>query len=200
MLTTGRSVRGRAIFTIVCGIVLALAGIIAWIYTANQLSSQGITVATNDYGGLMQMFSGNRVNNPLAAIAQANVINEHTMAATGGRTYAQIPADEAVRATAMNSAFLQSALFTSVLAFGLSLLVFGLGVLFIIIGTALNHLSDRFDGLGNALANGGYGANREGVVLDPGVSYSAPVETGYVQTTTDYVAPTYVVDDDTVNP
>jgi hypothetical protein len=128
------------------------------------------------------------------------------MEATGGRTYAQIPAEEAVRATAQTSAFLQSSLFMSVLAFGLALLLIGLGVLFVIIGSALNHLSNGFDGLGSALASG-VGAGREGVRLDPGVSYTAapvqtqyvtpvapaPVATQYVETpTTDYVAPTFI--------
>jgi len=180
MLTTGRSVRGRAIFTIVLGILLALAGILAWFFTAHQLGGQGITVPDNDYGGIMSAFAGHHVNNPLAAMAQAQVINEHAMAATGGRTFAQIPQGEEVRATAQTAAFLQASLFTSVLAFALSLLVFTLGILFIVIGSALYHLSDRFDGLGNALANRGYGANREGVVLDPSVSYTAPTQ--YVET------------------
>ena len=188
MLTTGRSVRGRAIFTIVLGILLALAGLLAWIFTTHQLSAQGITVPENTYGGIMSTFSGHRVNNPLAAMAQAEVINEHTMAATGGRTFAQIPQGEEVRATAQTAAFLQASLFTSVLAFALSLLVFTLGILFIVIGSALYHLSDRFDGLGNALANGGYGANREGVVLDPSVSYTQvdySTPTTYVQNPND---------------
>jgi len=194
MLTTGRSVRGRAIFTIILGILLALAGILAWIFTTHQLGAQGITVPTNEYGGIMSAFSGHRVNNPLAAMAQAEVINEHTMAATGGRTFAQIPQGEEVRATAQTAAFLQASLFTSVLAFALSLLVFALGILFIVIGSALYHLSDRFDGLGNALASGGYGPNREGVVLDPGVSYTAPLATQYVETTqVDYGTPTTYV-------
>jgi len=199
MLTTGRSVRGRAIFTIVLGILLALAGILAWIFTTHQLGSQGITVPDNDYGGLMSAFSGHRVNNPLAAMAQAEVINEHTMAMTGGRTFAQIPQGEEVRGTAQTAAFLQASLFTSVLAFALSLLVFALGILIIVIGSALYHLSDRFDGLGNALAAGGYGSNREGVVLEPGVSYSAPVTTQYVETTpVDYgPPPTYTSDPNT---
>ena len=201
MLGTGRSVRGRAIFTIILGSLLALSGLIAWIYTRAQLAAQHISVPDNDYGGLMSLFSGRAVTNPLAAIAQAGVINEHTMAATGGRTFAQIPAEEAVRATAQTSAFLQSSLFTSVLAFGLSLLLLALGLLFIIIGSALWHLSDRFDGLGNALANGGYGgagrlfgAPAEGVVLDPGVSYTT---TDYVAPTTEYVVPTEYVTDTT---
>jgi len=183
MLTTGRSVRGRAIFTIVLGILLALAGLLAWIFTTHQLSSQGITVPQNEYGGLMSAFSGHRVNNPLAAMAQAEVINQHTMEITGGRTFAQIPQGEDVRNTAQTAAFLQASLFTSILAFALSLLVFALGILFIVIGTALNHLSDRFDGLGNALASGGYGANREGVMLDPGVSYTTTPVQQYVETT-----------------
>ena len=189
MLTTGRSVRGRAIFTIALGVLLALAGLLAWLFTAHQLSAQGITVPTNEYGGLMSAFSGHRVNNPLAAMAQAQVIKEHTMAATGGRTFAQIPQGEEIRNLAQTSAFLQASLFTSVLAFALSALVTALGILFIVIGTALNHLSDRFDGLGNALASRGYGANREGVVLDPGVSYTTPAATTYVEdTTTEYRA------------
>ena len=194
MLGTGRSVRGRAILTIILGTLFALAGLLTWLFTRAQLAAQHITVPVNDYGGLMSMFSGRDVTNPLAAMAQAMVINEHAMEATGGLTFAQLEQADPVRATAQTAAFLQSSLFTSVLAWGLALLLLALGLLFIIVGSALWHLSDRFDGLGNALASGGYGggsrlvgAPAEGVVLAPGVSYQT---TDYVVPTTEYVTDT----------
>jgi hypothetical protein len=179
-------VRGRAIFLIIAGILLLLAGIAAWIFTTIQLDAQHITVPTNQYGGLMTLFSESRVHNPLAALAQAGVIGQHSLVATEGRSFAQIPLDDPIRETALTAAFLQASLYNSVLAFGLSLLTAFLGLLFIIVGSALLHLSQRFDGLGKALAGGYGGAGRlvgapaEGVVLDPGVSYA----------TSDYVVPT----------
>ena len=193
MFGTGRSVRGRALFLIILGSLLLLTGIFAWVFTTRQLSAQHITVPTNQYGGLMSLFSDSRVNNPLAAMAQAQVINEHAMVSTGGRTFAQIPMDDPIRDTAQTAAFLQASLFTSVLAYGLSALAAATGLGFIITGSALWHLSKRFEGFGSALANGGYGgagrlvgAPAEGVVLDPGVSYTT---TDYVVPTAEYVAP-----------
>jgi hypothetical protein len=56
---------------------------------------------------------------------------------TEGLTYAELDRDDPVRQTAMNSAFLQASLFTSVLAFGVSAMASGMGVLFILIGLGM---------------------------------------------------------------
>ena len=52
-------------------------------------------------------------------------------------------ADEltATRNTLMNASFLRASLFTSVLAYGVSLLVMGLGVMFLLLGWAFGALA-----------------------------------------------------------
>lgn len=147
---TGKFVRIMGWLVAVIGAVMVVAGGVTWGFTSSQLSSQGITVAavTEEDPG---PFAGSPVNNPWTAMAQANAINEHTRAATGGRTYAEIPnvstpvedqtdqekADVKARAMALNGSLLQASLFTSVIAFGVALLVFGLGITFVLVGLGL---------------------------------------------------------------
>ncbi len=45
----------------------------------------------------------------------------------------------------MNGSFLRASLFTSVVAFGVALLVFGLGVVFIITGETLRRIAARVE-------------------------------------------------------
>ncbi len=63
------------------------------------------------------------------------------MEATGGKTYAQLDREDPVRATAMNSSFLQASLFTSVLAFGVSAMAAGMGVIMILIGLGMRDVA-----------------------------------------------------------
>ena len=81
----------------------------------------------------------------------------HALTASGGKTYAELGAmitearnanDQATvdkltvqRTTMMNASFLRASLFTSVLAYGVSLLVIGLGIMFLLIGWALGSVA-----------------------------------------------------------
>ena len=109
---------------------------------------------------------------PFTAYAQANAINHHSLAATNGRTYAELGDDinakkaalkaagtsdadiakdadvlklSGQRTTIMNGSFLRASLFTSVVAFGIAALVMGLGILFIIVGFALRTLAVKHE-------------------------------------------------------
>ena len=55
-------------------------------------------------------------------------------------TYAELDRDDPVRSTIAETAFLRASLFTSVIAFGVAGLTAGLGVLFVVVGTALRRL------------------------------------------------------------
>jgi hypothetical protein len=81
--------------------------------------------------------AGDDVNGPFSAYCQAMVINKHTMGITGGKTYAELAKDDPNRATAMDSAFLQASLFTSVVAFGVAAMAFVLGIVLTLIGLAI---------------------------------------------------------------
>ena len=75
--------------------------------------------------------------NASASLDPADIINHHTLGITGGKTYAELPQDDPNRTTAMQSAFLQASLFTSVVAFGVCAMAFVLGIVLTMIGFAL---------------------------------------------------------------
>ncbi|HEY5882061.1 MAG TPA: hypothetical protein VIU11_24340 [Nakamurella sp.] len=117
---------------IVVGIVMVIAGIATWVVISNTLASQRITVAAD-----ADCAAGDDVNGPISAFCQAAVIDKHTLNITGGKTYSELDRDDPNRATAMNSAFLQASLFTSVVAFGVCLMAIGVGAVLALIGFAL---------------------------------------------------------------
>lgn len=121
-----------SISTIVVGIVMAIAGVVTWVVVTNTLSDQKIVVSDD-----ASCLAGDEVNGPFSAYCQASVIDKHTRAATGGKTYSQLAQDDPLRETAMTSAFLQASLFTSVVAFGVAAMAFVLGIVLTLIGFAL---------------------------------------------------------------
>ncbi|MCL1588257.1 MAG: aromatic ring-opening dioxygenase LigA [Actinomycetia bacterium] len=127
-----KTVRVLAVLVIVSGVVFIIAAIGSWAAVKAQLTAENITVA-EDAG----RFAGEAVDGPFTAYEQANVINKHALAATGGKTYAELAQDDPARQTAMTASFLRASLFTSVLAFGVSAMAGGLGITLIIIGVAL---------------------------------------------------------------
>lgn len=86
---TSKSVGLIGLVSIVAGIVLIVAGAVTWGLVSSQLSDENITVSSvsEENPGA---FAGRTVNGPLTAFAQANAINEHALAGSGGQTYAQL--------------------------------------------------------------------------------------------------------------
>lgn len=120
------------IASVVLGVILVLAGIGTWIVVSTTLAGQNITVAED-----ADCLAGDDVNGPFSAFCQANVIEKHTLEITGGLTYAELDRDDPLRETAMNSAFLQSSLFTSVVAFGVAGMAVLMGIVFVLIGLGM---------------------------------------------------------------
>ncbi|GAA5036882.1 aromatic ring-opening dioxygenase LigA [Microbacterium fluvii] len=134
-----RSVGGVKVvgtLAIIAGVVLIVAGVIAWILVSSQLRAENITVPDD-----AAAFQGQTVAGPFTAYVQADIIQHHALEASGGKTYAELAQDDPVRATMMNASFLRASLFTSVVAFGVSALVIGMGILAILIGWALRRLA-----------------------------------------------------------
>ncbi len=121
-----------AITAIVVGIVMAVAGVITWVVVSTTLEDQKITVSDD-----ASCAAGDGVNGPISAYCQADIINQHTLDITGGKTYAELDREDPNRAVAMDSAFLQASLFTSVVAFGVAGMAFVLGIVLTLIGLAL---------------------------------------------------------------
>jgi len=117
---------------IVVGIVMAVAGVVTWVVVSSTLSEQKIVVADD-----ANCLAGDEVDGPFSAFCQADVIDKHTQAITGGLTYSELEKDDPNRATAMDSAFLQASLFTSVVAFGVAFMAFGVGLVFTLIGLGM---------------------------------------------------------------
>jgi hypothetical protein len=137
---TGGSKAARVIgiITAIAGIVLIIAGGVTWGSVSSHLAEENITVSDD-----AAAFGGQPVTSPWTAFAQADIIQEHALKATGGKTYAELEQDDPLRDVAMNASFLRASLFTSVVAFGVAALVMGLGVMFILIGWALFALGGR---------------------------------------------------------
>ena len=160
MFTVGRPARGHGIAVMLLGLLMLLGGLGAWGLVSHNLSQENITVASD-----APFMAGSAVNNPLAAFAQSEVIGEHAMALTGGRTFADMEQGDPLREVAQTASFLRAALFTSVLAFGVSALASLLGLTFIIIGHAITRLTPRRVGaIGGATYAPEYGTVVEGYV------------------------------------
>jgi hypothetical protein len=121
-----------SITAIVVGIIMAIAGVVTWVVVSNTLSDQKITVADD-----ANCAAGDDVNGPISAYCQADIIDQHTLDITGGLTYAELDREDPNRATAMDSAFLQASLFTSVVAFGVAAMAFVVGIVLTLIGFTL---------------------------------------------------------------
>ncbi|MFH5824980.1 aromatic ring-opening dioxygenase LigA [Georgenia sp. AZ-5] len=144
--------RITGLVAIIAGIVFILAGGVTWGLISANLTEQEITVAEDS-----PMLAGDEVNGPVSAFAEAQIINTHAMAATEGRTYAELGALvkeaeaagdaaaaeelQAQRTTVMNASFLRASLFTSVVAYGDAALVMGLGVLLTVVGWGFSSLA-----------------------------------------------------------
>lgn len=104
------------------------------------MAEANITVAED-----ADMLAGDDVNGPFSAYAQAQIIDEHALEATGGRTYAELEQDDPLREVAMSASFLRASLFTSVVAFGVAAMAIGLGITLILVALALMAVAKAVD-------------------------------------------------------
>ena len=129
--------RLASIGSIVLGVLLVLGGIGTWFLVSTTLGNQKIT--TSDDACL----PGRSVSGPFTAYCQAKVIEKHTLEATDGLHYAELERDDPRRESALTASFLQSSLFTSVVAFGLSAMAAAIGVLFVLMGLGMRDVEKR---------------------------------------------------------
>jgi hypothetical protein len=129
---SGGTVRLLAIVVMVAGAVMLVAGVATWFTVQQQLADEKITVAED-----AKHFAGEPVDGPLTAYAQAEIIEEHALKASGGKTYSELDREDPNRQTAMTGSFLRASLFTSVVAFGVAAMAAGLGIILGLIGYAL---------------------------------------------------------------
>jgi hypothetical protein len=128
----GRLVRLIGLAGIIAGILMMVVAIIAWIAVTNQLRAENITIPDD-----APILAGETVDGPIDAFVQAGVINMHALAASDGKTYAELDQDDPVRETVMDASFLRASLFTSVVAYGVALFAAGVGIVLVLFGWAL---------------------------------------------------------------
>ncbi|GAA2576565.1 hypothetical protein GCM10010399_02800 [Dactylosporangium fulvum] len=126
-----------AVIVMAAGLVMLAAGAVTWYTVQSQLADERITVSED-----ADWFAGERIDGPLTAYAEAQVIEKHALKASGGKTYAELDKTDPTRATVMNGSFLRASLFTSVVSFGVAAMAMGLGVLLALVGYALKLLAD----------------------------------------------------------
>lgn len=141
--------RVLGVILLVTGILFIGAGGATWGVVSSQLSEQRITIP-----GDARWFASQEVRGPLTAYSQADIIEQHAMAGTEGRTYAELgeamqdvepgspEAEElqAQRDSVMNASFLRASLFTSIVAYGVAALVVGLGVVLLVTAWGLRRI------------------------------------------------------------
>lgn len=143
-----KPLKTAGLVSMVMGILFTLTGAVTWGVITQQLAAERITVPQD--AAFMQ---GAKVQDPLSALAQADIINQHALKGSQGMTYAELgtaataarnagdtaKAEELTkqRATVMNGSFLRASLFTSVLSYGVSLFAIGVGLTLIVLGWAL---------------------------------------------------------------
>ena len=131
-----RLVKVVGILGIVGGAALIVVGVVVWIMVSSQLRAENIIIPDDAIA-----FQGQQVAGPLTAYVQADIIQHHALEASGGKTYAELPMDDPVRATMMNASFLRASLFTSVVSFGVAAFAIGIGILSVLFGWALRSLA-----------------------------------------------------------
>lgn len=94
-------------FTLIAGAVMIVAGAATWITVQTSLADERITVSDDS-----PRFAGDPVDGPLTAYQEAQMIEQHYLESTGGKTYAELDREDPLRQTAMTASFLRASLFT----------------------------------------------------------------------------------------
>ena len=129
--------RTASVASVILGLLLVIGGIATWVVVSTTLSDQNIVTADD------ACLPGRTVADPFTAFCQARVIEKHTLESTGGLTYAELDREDPLREVALTSSFLQSSLFTSIVAFGVAAMAVGMGLLFILIGLGIRDVAQR---------------------------------------------------------
>lgn len=132
---TAKVLRVLGALIMAAGLVLTLSGAATWGLVQTSLADERITVADD-----AARFAGEPVDGPFTAYYQADIIEQHALEISEGKTYAELDREDPRRATVMDGSFLRASLFTSVLSFGVAAMAMGLGLLFAATGYAVRRI------------------------------------------------------------
>ena len=135
-MSKNRSTRRSARTLSLAGYGFIAAGVAGYAAVRRQLLAENITVHPD-----VKPLAGKKVADPVTAYAQADIVNKHALAMTGGKPFAELPMDAPERETALMAANVRSSLLTSVLSFGVSGLAAGTGVFAVTAGRGLRALA-----------------------------------------------------------
>lgn len=130
--------RSAFVASVVVGILLIAGGIGTWILVSSTLGQQQITVSPD-----ADCLAGDDVDGPFSAYCETRVIEKHALEATGGKYYAELDRDDPLRQVAATAAYLQSSLFTSIVAFGVAGMAVLVGFLFVLLGLGMRDVEER---------------------------------------------------------
>ena len=131
-----RKARNAGRVTSALGLAFLGAAGSSWFAIRQQLLSEGITVHDD-----VKSLAGKKVGDPVTAYAQADIVNKHALAQSGGKPFADLPMDDPAREVALMAANVRSSLLTSVLSFGLSGLAAGVGATAVVAGRGLKKVA-----------------------------------------------------------
>lgn len=135
-MSKNRSIRRTTRILSFAGYGFIAAGVAGYAAVRQQLVAENITVHPD-----VKPLAGKKVADPVTAYAQADIVNRHALAMTGGMPFAELPMDAPERETVLMAANVRSSLLTSVLSFGVSGLAAGTGVLAVAAGRGLRALA-----------------------------------------------------------
>lgn len=135
--------KGASVVAIVFGALMIVGGIATWISVSVTLDNQNIVIGEDAAEYCWWDMNGTQVNGPISAFCQAQIIENHALEATGGLYYSEIPRDDPQRQVAASAAYLQTSLFTSIVAFGVAAMAGLMGVVFILLGLGMRDVAER---------------------------------------------------------
>lgn len=89
------------IISLIAGLLMIVLGAVTWGVVTSQLKDERITVPADAQPVLGMAVAGKKVNGPITAFGQAEIIKHHALAGSDNKTYAEIGAEQGkIRAAA----------------------------------------------------------------------------------------------------
>ena len=119
---------GLSVVLVAAGVVMLIMGVDARSQVAANLAAENIT--TPDDAAIPNA----PVTNAATAMAQAEIIQDHTLETTGGQTWADMDREDELRPYYLQAVTLRTSLMSAYMGFKVAELVIGLGALFLVVG------------------------------------------------------------------
>ena len=119
---------GLSVVLVAAGVVMLIMGVDARSQVADNLAAENIT--TPDDAAIPNA----PVTNAATAMAQAEIIQDHTLETTGGQTWADMDREDELRPYYLQAVTLRTSLMSAYMGFKVAELVIGLGALFLVVG------------------------------------------------------------------